>query len=48
MQAINANDSSVKSLEHMVLFQSMQVRPMNYGGTTYSYGKWGTFNFECH
>jgi hypothetical protein len=48
MQAINANDSSLKSLERMVLFQSMQVRPMNCGGTSYSYGKWGTFNLECH
>jgi hypothetical protein len=48
MQAINANDSSVKSLERMVLFQSMQVRSMTCGGSSYSYGKWGTFNFECH
>jgi hypothetical protein len=39
MQAINANDSSLKSLERIVLFQSMQARPMNCGGTSYSYGK---------
>ena len=48
MQAINADDSSLNSLERMVFFQSMQVRPMNCGGTSYSYGTWGTFNLECH
>jgi hypothetical protein len=48
LQAIHANDSYVHSMERMAFFQSMQAQPVNCAGTSYSYGKWGTFNVECH
>jgi hypothetical protein len=46
-QAISANDAYITSLERVTLFQSLQARPVNCSGTSYSYGKWGTFNMGC-
>jgi len=46
-EAFSANDAYIRSLEGVVVLQSLQRRPLNCSGTSYSYGKWGTFSADC-
>lgn len=46
-KAFAANDAYIRSLEGVVMLQSLQRKPLNCSGNSYSYGKWGTFSVDC-